>query len=355
MEHLNFLQTPWYGNSLLSWLLAATLTVVLAVVLPFIKAKVTVRLAKFAQDSSTDLDDLMVQLLVKSKGITLLVLAVYGGSLILTLPRDVARLVEGGLVVTFFFQVGLWGNALVDYGMGRYQRSEEGEEAATALGTLVFLGRLLLWTVVLLLGLANLGFDITALVASLGIGGIAIGLAVQNILGDLFASLSIVLDKPFKVGDFIIVGDLMGTVEHVGLKTTRVRSLFGEQLVFSNNELIQSRIRNFASMQERRVTFGISVTYQTPAAQVARIPTMVREIIENQAQVRFDRAHFKEFGASSLDFEIVYYALSGDYNIYMDIQQAINLAIYEHFEAEAIDFAYPTQTLFLERTASRDS
>jgi small-conductance mechanosensitive channel len=207
-----------------------------------------------------------------------------------------------------------------------------------------------LWAVLLLMILDNLGFNITTLVASLGIGGIAVALAVQNILGDIFASLSIAMDKPFVIGDFIIVGEQLGTVEYIGLKTTRIRSLSGEQIVFSNNDLLNSRIRNFKRMYERRVLFGFGVVYQTSHEQLKKIPVMVREIIEGLENTRFDRAHFKEYGDSSLNFEVVYYVRSPDYNVYMDIQQDINLALFEQFTKAGIDFAYPTRTLYIART-----
>jgi len=203
--------------------------------------------------------------------------------------------------------------------------------------------------VILLLALDNFGVNITTLVTGLGIGGIAVALALQSVLGDLFASLSIVLDKPFVIGDFINVDEYMGTVEHIGLKTTRVRSLSGEQLVFSNSDLLKSRIRNYKHMQERRVAFTIGVTYQTPLDRVAAIPSIIRKIIEAQGGVRFDRSHFKTYGDSALVFETVYYVLSSDYNAYMDIQQAINLRVYEEFAAEGIEFAYPTRTLYMKQ------
>ena len=182
--------------------------------------------------------------------------------------------------------------------------------------------------------------------------GIAIALAVQNILGDIFCSLSIILDKPFELGDFIIVGDLMGTIEHIGIKTTRLRSLSGEQLVFSNSDLVGSRIRNYKRMWQRRIVFEFGVTYQTPAAKVERIPGIVAEILGGQDRARLDRAHFKSYGNSALIFEVVYYVLEPDYNVYMDVQQAINLALMHRFEAEGIEFAYPTQTLYVHRQAS---
>jgi small-conductance mechanosensitive channel len=210
-----------------------------------------------------------------------------------------------------------------------------------------FLLRLFVWAAVLLLLLDNLGVNVTTLIAGLGVGGIAVALAAQNVLGDLFASLSIVLDKPFVVGDFIAVADFMGSVEHVGLKTTRLRSLSGEQVVFSNTDLLGSRIRNYGRMYERRVVSSIGVTYQTPPAKLRRIPEIIREIVQCQQKIRFDRAHFQNLGDSSLGFEFVYYVLTADYNHYMDVQQNINLALLEKLTDEGVEFAYPTQTVFV--------
>ena len=200
---------------------------------------------------------------------------------------------------------------------------------------------------ILLLILENVGVDVTALIAGLGVGGIAVALAAQNILGDLFSSMSIVLDKPFVLGDFIIVGDMMGTVEKIGLKTTRVRSLSGEQLIFSNSDLLGSRIRNFKRMQERRIVFSIGVAYDTPAEKLTAIPGMLRAAVEAQEPVRFDRAHFAKFGDSALIYEVVYFVLKPDYNLSMDIQQAINLRLFREFADRQIEFAFPTQTLHL--------
>jgi small-conductance mechanosensitive channel len=205
--------------------------------------------------------------------------------------------------------------------------------------------RFAIWTMMVLLTLANLGVDVTAMVAGLGIGGVAIALAAQNILGDLFASASIVLDKPFVLGDFIAVGEDMGTVEHIGLKTTRVRSLSGEQLVFANSDLLKSRIRNFKRMNERRAVFTVGVAYSTPADKVAAIPAILREAVQSQPSARCDRAHFTRYSDLALVFEVVYYVSSADYNLYMDIQQAINLTILRRFAEEQIGFAYQTRTV----------
>lgn len=203
----------------------------------------------------------------------------------------------------------------------------------------------IVWSIALLSILANMGVNITAFVASLGVGGVAVALAVQNILSDLFASLAIGLDKPFVIGDFIIFGEVLGTVERVGLKTTHIRSLSGEQIVCGNTELLKNTIHNYKRMAERRVVFEFRVTYDTKASQVRKIPEIVKNAITAQAQTRFDRAHFKGFGLSSLDFEVVYYVLDSSYNVYMDIQQAINLYLMDELEAMNIQFAFPTMTL----------
>lgn len=346
---MDLLDRTFYGNPLSAWLVA--LTIAIAV---FAGARLVVRnlikgISVLSQRTDTMLDDLMGELLKSTRGFVFLFLALYGAALVLVLPPMLEDLVRKAFILALFLQTALWGSRTITFFV-RYYRDRQAAvdpAAATSLSALGFVGRIALWAVILLLALDNLGVDVTALMAGLGIGGVAVALAVQNILGDLFASLSIVLDKPFVLGDFIIVGDLLGTVEHVGLKTTRVRALSGEQLVFSNSDLLESRIRNFKRMYERRILFSFGVLYQTPHEMLARIPGMVREIIEARENARFDRAHFKRFGDSSLDFEVVYYVQVPDYTVYMDTQQAINLAIVRRFEEEAIEFAYPTRTLYV--------
>jgi len=235
-----------------------------------------------------------------------------------------------------------------NYGVG----SEEGDPASrTALGLIRFTLKFLVWAIIVLLALDNFGVNITALATGLGIGGVAVALAVQNILGDLFASLSIILDRPFVVGDFVVVGEHSGTVEHIGIKTTRIRSISGEQLVCSNSDLLSSRIRNFKRMWERRVTFSVGITYQTPVAKVAKISEELRRLVELQPLARFDRAHFNAFGDSALMFEIVYFVRSKEMNDYMDTQQSLNLAIMHRFQELGVEFAYPTRTVFLQQSS----
>ncbi|MGK7928932.1 MAG: mechanosensitive ion channel family protein [Spirulina sp.] len=211
--------------------------------------------------------------------------------------------------------------------------------------------RVSLWIVGGIFLLDNLGFDISALVASLGIGGVAIALASQGLLRDLFSYFSILLDRPFELGDFIIVGDYMGTVEHVGIKTTRIKSLSGEEVVMSNTDLTESRLRNFKRMEQRRIAFKIGVVYQTSPEQLQIIPEIVKTIIESMEEVTFDRVHFSDYGDFSLNYEIVYFVASNDYNLYMDVQQKINLALFQAFRDRDIQFAYPTQVHYIQSSS----
>ncbi|MBW3542918.1 MAG: mechanosensitive ion channel family protein [Planctomycetes bacterium] len=345
-----------YGNPVRQWLIALAVFVVAALVFRIIKAIVARRAGKIAERTRTNWDDAVVETLQATKLWFLLVLALFCGSLVLELPEKTRQIVQSVAIITLLVQVAVWGTVMLTLALTGYvkRRMAEDAAAATTITALGFLGKLVLYAVIVLLILDNLGVDVTALVAGLGVGGIAVALAAQNILGDLFASLSIVLDKPFVLGDFIIVGDLMGTVERIGLKTTRVRSLSGEQLIFANNDLLQSRIRNFKRMFERRVVFSVGVVYHTPHEKVAAIPQMIREIVESLEQTRFDRSHLKEFGDSALLFETVYYVLVPNFNLYMDRQQSINLALLERFAAEGIEFAYPTQTILLEAGAETE-
>jgi small-conductance mechanosensitive channel len=258
------------------------------------------------------------------------------------------RWLQYAWIAVLLVQVALWGNRVIVVAVGRTfeQQRATNPGAATHLALVGMVARIFLWTVACLILLDNFGVNISALVASLGIGGIAVALAAQNILGDLFSSVSIALDKPFTLGDFIIVGDYKGTVEHVGMKTTRMRSLDGEQIIISNSELLKNQIRNYKRMQERRILFEFGIAYETATEIVEQLPQVIREIIVASPETaRFDRAHFKGFGDSALLFEVVYYVLSPDYGQYMDIQQAINLALLRQLGERGVEFAYPTRTL----------
>ena len=346
------LNNVFYGNDIKTWLTALGIAVGFMILLRVVEQVLIVRVQRLTRKTDTVIDDAIVGSLRKTKLTYLFVVSAFLGSLVLTLPDRLRSIAWQVLVVATLLQAGIWVSTGLQIWLENYRASEEDGANRTTMNAVSFLVRVALWTTVLLLILDNLGVDVTALVTGLGIGGVAIALAVQNVLSDLFASLSIVLDKPFVNGDFIVVGDLAGSVEHVGIKTTRIRSISGEQLVFSNNDLLTSRIRNFGRMNERRVVFSIGVTYQTPADKLERIPSIIEDVVKAQERVRFDRSHFASYGDSSLNFETVYFVESADYTQHMDILQEVNLAIFRRFEEDSIEFAYPTQTLFVETSGA---
>ena len=347
---MEFLEKVYLGNTLQNWLVALCIMVVAFAVLKIIHRVAISRLSKLAATTYTQIDDLLVSMLKQTKFLILLVASAYMASYALTLKPSIMALWQKAVVLILILQGGLWASAGISFALGRtlQKRMDQDASSATTISLLGFVARLILWVIVLLLILDNLGVNITGLIAGLGIGGIAVALAVQNILGDLLASLSIVLDKPFVIGDTIVVDKLTGTIEHIGLKTTRLRSIDGEELIFSNNDLLKSRIHNYKRMQERRVVFNLGITYQTPLEKLTSVNEMVRTIIEAQPQVRFDRVHFKEYGDSSLNYEVDYFVTNPDYKMYMDVQQAINLDIFRRFREEGIEFAYPTRTVYLQ-------
>jgi small-conductance mechanosensitive channel len=329
-----------YGNTLGRWATALGLALAALAVAAIVKRLLFKRLSKLARHTEARWDDALVGALGATSYLLVVALAVHIGTRLLELPERVDRVLGNVAVLAIWLQVGLWIGALIG---GRLHHGGL-ERQLSVLGIVL---RGFVWLAVILLALSNIGVNVTAAIAGLGVGGIAVALAVQNVLGDLLASLSIVLDKPFVIGDFIVVDDYQGTVEHIGVKTTRLRSLSGEQLVFANSDLLKSRLRNYKRMRERRALFGFGLLYETDPEQLAAVPALVRAIVEAQPRTRFDRAHFKGFGNFSLDYEVVYWMLDPDYNRYMDVQQAINLALLKGLSERGIGFAYPTQTLNL--------
>jgi len=351
---MTWVEIEYFGNSLRAWAIAGGVMAVVIVGLELARGLLVRRFGKLAERTSNPIDDLLVDLARRIKLFGVASVGLYMGTRFLVLPAQVGAVVGVVLTIALVFQAALWGNVVITFALLRQFGSVDspGGTQHSGYGALRVLLRLILWSLLLLLALDNFGVNVTALVAGLGVGGIAIALAVQNILGDVFCSLSIILDKPFELGDFIIVGADMGTVEHIGVKTTRLRSLGGEQLVFSNSDLVGSRVRNYKRMWQRRIVFEFGVTYQTSADQTEAIPEMMREIVGAAGDARLDRVHFKAFGDSALIFEVVYYVLKPDYNVYMDVQQGINLELMRRFEAAGIEFAYPTQTLFVHRESA---
>ena len=351
---MQFLDTVLLGNSVRSWIGSVAVLLAFWLGYLFVHRLVAARVDALSARTRTGLDDALAAALRATKPWLLLVIALQFAARPLALSAGLSAWLTRIAVAAFMVQVGVWAAAWLRVLLESWKVRRWGDdpEATMTFNFVAYLVNLAVWAFVLLLILENLGVDISALVAGLGIGGIAVALAVQNVLGDLFASLSILLDKPFVIGDYLAVDDLGGTVQSIGLNSTRLKSLTGEQLVFSNKDLLQSRIRNFGRMEERRILFHIGVVYGTPPDVIERIPGMIRASIESHELTRFDRSHFKEFGDSALLFETVYFMTVPDYGAYMEVQQAVNLDILQRFAQEGIEFAYPTQHVYVESVAA---
>lgn len=333
-------------HPLLRWAFALTLGAAL-----FFAIGAALRLlrARLQRPAARPLMRAVAQILQRTSHFVLLVMAILISAEIAAAPMPWSgRNAQHLWFVVLALQLALWLDRAVDVGLEQALASRGQVNTVTA--TLFrFLLRTLVWIVALLAMLDNLGVNITALVASLGIGGVAVALAVQTILSDLFASISIGLDKPFEAGDFIVFGQVAGSIEHVGLKTTRIRSLGGEQIVCSNTELLKQTIQNYKRMQQRRIVFTVRVTYLTDVERAAAVPGLIRAQIERQPDTRFDRAHLARFGDNALEYEAVYYVMTADYNRYMDIQQEINLGIMRELEAADVALALPERLVHITR------
>lgn len=352
MQYLNdLIQLPIFSNAPFDWVAAGAVCV--GILAAFFVMRALLRRYRSRLQATTEIELIEVPIDALSRTSTLffVVVALFCGLASLNMSPGTATVLHSAVTIALFAQAGAWAAASANLLLERRRRRIVDTDRAmvSSLGIIGFLVRVVIWAVIVLLILENLGVDVTALVAGLGIGGVAIALASQNILGDLFASLSITFDRPFVVGDFLIVDDFLGAVEYIGVKSTRLRSLSGEQIIISNADLLKSRVRNYGRMAERRIVFTLNITYETPMELIAQVPQVIRKVIEDQKDIRFDRSHFANHGAASLDFESVYYVLSADYNRYMDIHQAIQLGIHREFDRLGIDFAYPTQTLYISR------
>ena len=306
-------------------------------------------ISKKVATSETNLDNLFLNLFENIKKYYIASFAIYIGLLQIELATNVRSNIDKAFILITIFQIAQLASIVITFIINKrlQSKAEDNLELASTINLLSLAIKLVVYSILFLVALNNLGVDVTALIAGLGVGGIAVALALQNILTDLFSSLTIVLDKPFIVGDFIVINELSGTIENIGLKTTRLKSISGEQLIFGNTDLLKSRIKNYKRMSERRILQNIKVTYQTSLEQLEIIPGIVKTILESIEDVRFDRCHFLRFQDSSLEFELVYWVISPDYVKYADCAQIINLKIFQEFIKNKIDFAHPTQTLFL--------
>lgn len=338
------------GNTLLNYTRAIGVFVLLSIIFRFIQFLILHRLAKLAKKTETDIDDTLIEIVRSLKPSFYYFVALYFAVTFLTLTPLIGQIVNGMLIAWVIYQVIIALQILIDYALGKKLEKKEKDPGARA--AVKYVGNFLkgaLWVIGLLLILSNLGVNITSLVAGLGIGGIAIALALQSVLGDLFSSFAIYFDKPFQIGDFIVVGESAGTVEKIGIKTTRIRSTTGEELIISNQELTSARIKNYKRLKARRALFTIGVLYETPVEKLRKIPDFIKKIIESVPKTRFDRVHFKELADFSLNFEVSFYVESNEYQEFLDTQQEVFLQMMEVFAKEGISFAYPTQTLYIEK------
>ena len=346
-----FLQQTFLHNRILDYLICLSVFLIGIIVIQIFKRFLLKRLREWAKRTTTTIDDFLIRMIEKE----LLPLFYFGAFYVSIQGLTLNPALEKGINVLGLILLTIFGVrfllAVIVYGLENYWVKKEKDVAKKqGIKGILMTIKVIVWGLAIIVLLDNFGIKVSALIAGLGIGGVAIALAAQSILGDLFSYFSIFFDRPFKIGDFIIVGDLLGTVEHIGIKTTRVRSLGGEQLVFSNTDLTNSRVRNYKRMDRRRVVFRLGVTYETGLRELKEIPVVITNIIKGINDTVFDRAHFFSYGDFSLVFEVVYYVIGSDYNKYMDVQQEINLKIKEEFEKHGIEFAYPTQTLYLNKT-----
>jgi len=339
----------FYGNSLADWLIAGIVAAAVWLSLSLLRRALAARAKRYTQGHRSAAIRLIFHLASGTKQFSVLALALYAGQENLTLVPKLQHIVWNAVLILFLIQVGLWAARAIRFYL-QIKEMERGPDRmfAGSLDVINFVAGILIWSLLILVALDNLGVNITALLAGLGVGGVAVALALQNILGDLFASLSIALDKPFVVGDTLTIDAYTGAVEHIGIKTTRLRSESGEQIILSNADILKSRVRNYGRMPEQRVLTTLRVAYATPADQLAGIPKLLETIVREQASARFERCHLKLLGESSLQFELSYFAQQPKLNPMLDLQHTVNFRILDEFRRLGIEFAYPTQRIVIE-------
>lgn len=343
-----YLSQEFWNNTVQDYLLALGFILLGMGIIKIFKKSIIRKLKKITEKTDNNLDNFLLEIVENYLLPAIYISFVFWGIQTLTISDMLAKsLSVAHKVVLTYYNVQILALFIITLFRSYVKKQKNGEEKVKQIGGIIILVKVMIWAFGILLLFDNLGFNVTTIITGLGIGGIAVALAAQNILGDLFNYFVLFFDKPIEIGDFVVVDDKNGIVDKIGIKTTRIKTLSGEELVVANSDLTSSRIHNYKKMQRRRILFGVRVTYETPLIALKKIPEMLKEIVENQSPVTFDRAHFKAFGDYSLDFEVVYYIEVADYSKYMDIQQQINFAIVEQFDAMGIDIAFPTRTLYL--------
>jgi len=341
-----------YGNQLSSYGTAGIVFLAVLFGLRLAKTVFARRVQKFSEHTVTPFDDMIVQSLNKVGQLFYFVIALWAATAFLIIPSFLSRMVVWAAALVTLYYVGALLQNILEYFFEHLLKtrvSEEGGFDPSVVRLLSKAAKGMIWGLLFLVLLQNFGYNISALLAGLGVGGIAIAFALQNVLTDIFASFSIYFDKPFKTGDFVIAGDVMGTVRHIGIKSTRITSLWGEEIVFPNKRLTDEKVHNYKQMENRRLIFSFGVAYETPSQKLRSIPKIIQDIFNSMELASLDRAHFKSFGDFSLNFEVMYTLQSADYNVYMDLQQEVNLRLKESLEKYGIEFAYPTHTVYIHK------
>ena len=343
------LTTPLWGNTISKWLTALIIIIVLFAIIKIFKVYIFKRLKKWAAATATSWDEFAMEVIEKNILPLLYISTVYFALQTLALGLRAKKILHTAYMIAItFFVIKIIIAAFEKFVLSFIKRDQDSESKEKQAGGLIAIVNIIIWLLGAVFLIDNMGYNVTTIVAGLGVGGIAIALAAQTVLGDLFSYFVIFFDRPFEIGDFVTVGTDSGVIEYIGIKTTRIRTLNGEQLVCSNTDLTNSRLRNFKRMERRRIVFAIRVTYQTTDMQLRDIPGIVGEIIASKDKLSYDRGHFSGFGDFSLNFEFVYYVDDPDYNFYMDAQQAVYLEIFSAFTEKGIELAYPTQTIQIE-------
>jgi small-conductance mechanosensitive channel len=339
----------FYGNSLAEWVTAGLVAAAVWAGLSIVRRVVVARSKQYATAAHATPVRLIFYLLGNTKQFLILALAIYAGMQDLAFPPRAQHIIDNAVVILILLQVGLWAVRSVGFYL-EIQSLERGPDHAFAgsLNIINFVAHMLIWSLLALVALENLGVNITALLAGLGVGGVAVALALQNVLGDLFASLSIALDKPFVVGDRLTIDTFSGAVERIGIKTTRMRSDAGEQIILSNADLLKSRVRNFGRAPEQRALATIRVPYGTTRETLHAIPRLLEAIVREQPNARFERCHLKTLEDSFVAFELSFFVQQPKINSLLDLQQAVNYRIIDEFRRLGVEFAYPTQRVLVE-------
>lgn len=342
----NILNYNLGGNTVLSYLIILGVAILSIILLKVIERTLIKRLKNKAEQTESQFDDTLIRGVEKYLLPLIIISIIYLMLMQLYMASNIKRIIEVIVLILATYFLIQFASSLIRYYIEvRWLKGEDASKSNRVKAILPIVN-ILVWTIGIIFLLDNLGLKISAIITGLGIGGIAIALGTQTILKDLFSYLIILFDKPFEVGDFIIIDNFLGSIDKVGIKSTRIRSLDGEMLIFSNSDLTNSRIKNYRKMEVRRVLFRIGIIYDTPLEKLRDVTKIIENIIQNIEDTRFDRAHFFQYGDYSLNFEVVYYVEGNDYNKFMNIQQAINLKIAEEFSKNDIQFAYPTQVVY---------